>query len=87
VWRVYERIAWFTGAMESQSDIMMRIEALRGVNSQPIELIWWDPTIEPPPTTKEHRTPVDLRRIYVFLPPHLRKNKQTFWRRLWAAFQ
>jgi hypothetical protein len=86
VWRVYERIAWFTGAMESQSDIMMRIEARRGVKSRPIELVWWDPTIEAPPIAREHGARVDLRRIYVYLPPSMRKNNPSFWRRLRAAF-
>jgi hypothetical protein len=50
VWKVYERIARLTGAMESHSDIMLRIEAMRGApEGKPIELVWWDPSIEEPP--------------------------------------
>ncbi len=30
VWKVYERIAWLTGAMETHSDLMLRIEAPPG---------------------------------------------------------
>lgn len=53
VWKVYERIAWLTGSMETHSDLMLRIEALRGINDKPIELIWWDPTIAEPPVHPE----------------------------------
>jgi len=49
LWKVYERIAWLTGAMETHSDLMLRIEAKRGINEQPIKLVWWDPTIADPP--------------------------------------
>ena len=49
VWKVYERIAWITGAMETHSDLMLRIEARRGINGEPIKLVWWDPTIQPLP--------------------------------------
>jgi hypothetical protein len=52
VWKVYERIAWLTGSMESHSDLMLRIEALRGIEVKPIELVWWDPTIEDVPAPK-----------------------------------
>ena len=86
VWKVYERIAWLTGAMESHSDIMLKIEALRGINDKPIEVVWWDPTIEPPPGTKEHGQPMELNRIYVYLPPHLRRNKPTRWKRICRLF-
>ena len=54
VWKVYERIAWLTGAMESHSDLMLRINAARGINGKPIDLVWWDPTIADAPVTKEH---------------------------------
>ena len=55
VWKVYERIAWLTGAMETHSDLMLRIEALRGIDGKQIALIWWDPTIGDPPTQKSAR--------------------------------
>jgi hypothetical protein len=78
VWKVYERIAWLTGAMETHSDLMLRIEALRGINQTPIELVWWDPTIEEPPIQFEHGQPVELNRIHIFVPPHLRRHQKSF---------
>ena len=56
VWKVYERIAWLTGAMETHSELMLRIEACRGVRDEPIKLLWWDPTIEDPPSIKQSST-------------------------------
>lgn len=79
VWKVYERIAWLTGAMESHSNIMLRIEAKRGISNQPIKLVWWDPTIEPPPVKGDHGQEIDLNTIYVYLPLSQRKNKPTWW--------
>ena len=87
VWRVYERIAWLTGAMESHSNLMLRIEALRGINGKPLELIWWDPTIGPIPSVKEHGKPVDVTRIYIYLPPALRSRQPTWQERICALFR
>lgn len=87
VWRVYARIEWFTGSMESHSETMLRIEAKRGMNDKPIKLVWWDPTIEPPPIKREHGQEVDMEIIYVFLPPGQRKNKPTWWARAKAQVQ
>jgi hypothetical protein len=36
VWKTYERIAWLTGAMETHSELMLRIEAKRGIRDNPI---------------------------------------------------
>ena len=82
VWKVYERIACLTGAMESHSDLMLRISAARGINSKPIDLIWWDPTIADVPVKQEHEKPVELNKIYVYLPPHLRRNKPSLCARV-----
>ena len=87
VWKVYERIAWLSGAMESHSDLMLRLEALRGINGKPIELVWWDPTVENIPSVKEHGKPVEMKRIYVFLPPKLRQKKPSNWKRLCDMFR
>ncbi|WP_169923954.1 hypothetical protein [Sulfurifustis variabilis] len=87
VWKVYERIAWLTGAMESHSDIMMRIEAKRGINGDPIKLVAWDPTIEPPPIKREHGEEIDVNTIYVYLPLDQRKNKPTWWGRVQALLR
>ncbi|MGE0383434.1 MAG: hypothetical protein AB7Q97_01810 [Gammaproteobacteria bacterium] len=82
VWKVYERIAWLTGAMESHSDIMLRIEAKRGINEEPIRLVWWDPTIESLPTKQEHGSEIELKTIYCYLPPRLRHVQPTWKSRL-----
>ena len=82
VWKVYERIAWLTGAMETHSEIMLRIEAKRGINGQPIKLVAWDPTIEAPPIKREHGQEIDVNTIYVYLPLGQRKNKPMWWKRV-----
>jgi len=82
VWKVYRQIAWLTGAMETHSEIMLRIEAKRGINGQPLRLVAWDPTIEPPPIKREHGKEIDLSTIYVYLPLQERKNKPTAWNRV-----
>lgn len=88
VWKVYERIAALTGAMESHSEIMLRIEAIRGApNGKQIEMVWWDPTIETPPLKKEHGQPAKLERIYLYIPPALRQNKPSFWTKLRELFR
>jgi hypothetical protein len=86
VWKVYERMAWLTGAMETHSDLMLRIEAQRGINGEPIKLVWWDPTIGKTPTKKEHGQRIDLSTIYVYLPLEMRQNKRTFRDKLKALF-
>jgi hypothetical protein len=87
IWKVYERIAWLTGAMESHSDMLLRIEALRGIDGKQIELVWWDPSIEDVPTLKEHGKPIELKRIYIYLPPKFRRNKPTFGAKLRNLFR
>lgn len=88
VWKVYERIASLTGAMESHSEILLRIEAIRGApEGTPIELVWWDPSIEDPPVVREHGKLIELHRIYIFLPPNLRRNKPSLGRRLVNLFR
>lgn len=86
VWKTYEQIAWFTGSMETHSDLMLRIEARRGINGEPIRLLWWDPTIENTPAEKKHGQEVDLSTIYIYLPLEMRRNKPTSRQRLKAFF-
>ena len=69
-----ERLNWFTGALESHSSLMLRIEAARGINGKPIEAIWWDPTLEKAPVKREHGKAAQLERIYVFVPMEERQN-------------
>jgi hypothetical protein len=87
VWKVYERIAWFTGAMESHSNLMLRIEAKRGINGKPIKLVWWDPTIAQPPIRQEHEQEIDIDTIYIYLPPGLRQRQPSAWERVKQTFR
>ena len=86
VWKVYERIAWFTGSMETHSDLMLRIAARRGINGEPIKLLWWDPTIQDTPVEKKHGQEIDLSTIYIYLPPKMRRDKPTRKQKLKAFF-
>ena len=86
VWKVYERIAWLTGAMETHSDLMLRIEAKRGINDSPIKVVWWDPTIEKPPGKREHGKEVELNTIYCYLPPRERRVQPSWCSKLKDLF-
>jgi hypothetical protein len=70
-WRTASRLAWFTGAMESHSEIMLRLEARR----QKIPTVWWDPTVEAPPFHGvAHGKKCQIAQIRIFLPEHLRQH-------------
>lgn len=87
VLKIYDRIAWLTGAMETHSGLLLRIEAMRGITeNHPIDLIWWDPTIGKPPIIQEHGQKVEMRKVYVFLPPELRKNRASWKTRIKNLF-
>lgn len=86
VWKIYAQMEWLTGAMESHSDLMLRIAARSGINGEPIKLVWWDPTIEKTPTKKEHSQEIDLSTIYIYLPLEMRRNKRSSRDKLKALF-
>ena len=86
VWKVYERMAWLTGAMATHSNLMLRIEALRGINHEPIKLIWWDFSIGDPPRKDEHGQEVDVSTVYIGLPLKKRKNRKKTWAKLKELF-
>ena len=86
VFLVYERIEWLTGAMESHSDKLLKIEALRGVGEESIKLTWWDPTLGDPTPSPEHNQEITMDQIFFMLPPHLRDSQpkwQNRFQRLW----
>jgi hypothetical protein len=72
VWKTYERLAWLTGAMESHSTMQLRLAAKKA----DVPVIWWDPTIEAPPTTPQHKEIATLEQIFLYLPVHRRKRKR-----------
>lgn len=74
VYRINKRIVWFTAAMESHSDLTLRIEALRGIKDKPIKLTWWDPSEEPWPLKGQHKKEVELNEIYIGVPVNRRKK-------------
>lgn len=75
VWKTYKQIEWLTGSMESYAMLTLAIEAKRGTatKKKPIKVVWWDPTIEKPPTTYRHGKEADLETIYIYVPPRYRK--------------
>ena len=86
-WRISSRVAWLTGAMETHSTMMLRIEAKRGINGQPIKIIWWDPSREAFPFPGEHGTEAELNEIYLGIPPRYRLRNQSWFSRffLWLS--
>ena len=82
VWRVYARIEWLTGAMETHSNLILRLEAKRGIDGTPIKVLWWDPTIEEPPVKRVHGEEVDLSTIYLYVPLRERRHRRRWLTRL-----
>jgi len=74
VWRINARVSWLTGAMESHSTMMLRIEAKLGVEKEPIKVIWWYPTMQKFPFSGEHGQEAKLNKIYLGIPPKYRSN-------------
>jgi|GEM_PF-3310640 len=69
VWKINRRMEWLTGAMESHSALMLRMEA----EKKEIEIEWWDPSIEDFPREGKHQEPCKIKKIYVAIQPNLRK--------------
>ena len=86
VWKAYVNIEWFTGSMETHTDITLRIAAKQGVHAEPIRLLWWDPTLGETPSKKEHGKEADLSTVYIFLPPERRQKKATRWEKIKKLF-
>lgn len=87
VWRLNRRVTWLTGALESHSTLMLRLEAKRGVEGKPIKVVWWDPNREKPPFKGAHGVEAELEQIYLYLPPEHRECDRGFWRKVWAWFK
>ena len=73
--KVSKQIAWFTGAMESHSQLQVMLAAKREPGAG-VEVVWWDPTLEAAPSSMKHGAPVQLSRIYIYLPPELRTGSE-----------
>ena len=68
VWRTYERMARFTGAMESHSELMLRLRA----KECGIKVIAWDQTVDVyPKARKAHGQEIALEPICVAVDPEL----------------
>lgn len=74
---VLEKICWVLGAIETHSSLFLKIEALRGVDGNPLELLWGDPTIRKSNIKHEHGEKIDLKSIYFSIPQKDRKIKRT----------
>ena len=72
VFKINKQMAWFTGAMESHSEIQYLLSAQR----DKIPIVWWDPTIEKVPNKPKHGDPVEIKKIYRYLPVNLRQGKK-----------
>lgn len=77
-----DRNVWLTGALESHSATMLRIEAARGIrpgqpDPQPIRVVWWDPEYAQgwPLTRRRHGEQAQLDTIYVGVHPNVRAQR------------
>lgn len=82
IWRLNKRVSWLTGAMESHSTLMLRLEAKRGIDGKPVRVVWWDPNREKVPFSGAHNVEADLETIYLYLPPEHRECSKGWWSRL-----
>ena len=78
VWRITSGMEWYASAVESHSNLMLRLEA----EKREVELLWWDPTIEPFPFSGRHKEKAELTRIHVGFPPQHRKNRPSRFKRI-----
>lgn len=69
---IADRVAWLTGALESHSEVRLKLDAKR----DGVEMIWWDPTVSPVPIAPKHGERVELSTIYLFVPQGLRIGKE-----------
>jgi hypothetical protein len=68
------RANWLNGALESHSELMLRLKAEEMGKS----VVWWDPTNEGPekkrpPGDRRHKHPVTTEPVYIYLPEDLRR--------------
>ncbi|MGD8617913.1 MAG: hypothetical protein PVH54_01860 [Gammaproteobacteria bacterium] len=72
VWKINRRMEWLSGAMESHSTLILRMEA----EKRGIEMEWWDPSIEEFPREGRHQDPCKINKIYLGIHPKFRKKSQ-----------
>ena len=68
------RATWLSGALESHSELMLRLRA----EELGKQVVWWDPTYDGPqkkrpPTKAEHGASAVVETVFVYLPPELRR--------------
>lgn len=80
-WRVYMKMAWLSGALQTHSLVMLRMQA----KEKGFKAVWWDPDLEKPPVTRTHGAQDELETIYLYLPPHQRAGWTNAgkWGRVW----
>jgi len=71
IYELQDRLTWFTGAMESHSQIMLQLEA----ENYGKELIWWDPNYEKPPFPHKHGDKATVERVMIYIDPKYRVKK------------
>lgn len=67
--RLNQRLANFAGAMESHSELMLRLK----FKEENLPVVWWDKTVEPwPDENKRHRNRSELTHVVLGVPERLR---------------
>ena len=67
--RLNRRLASFTGAIESHSELLLRLK----FKEENLPVVWWDQTVEPwPDENKRHRNRSELTHVVLGVPEHLR---------------
>lgn len=74
-WRVYMKMTWLYGALESHSLVMLRLAAHKAqTKGMQVRLVWWDPDVASPPVTRQHGDEDTIETIYLYLPQAQRKG-------------
>lgn len=68
--RVLWRLEWLLGSIESHSTTRTILAARR----EGIEVVWWDPTIEPWPRTARHGVAADVPKLRIGMPRAQRRK-------------
>jgi hypothetical protein len=75
-WRTSKSIDFFTGAISSINQAMLRVQVEQGRKDTNIGLKWWDKNIADVPVTWRH----DNRMIYAMIPHGRRRPRNSFVR-------
>lgn len=77
IWQTYRKIEFLTGALETQSELMLRL-TLKDRHPD-ISVVWWDKSVEDFPFEGKHGQPFDLKTVRFGFPMKHRRFYSTWF--------